>query len=97
LKFHPNDKSNLREEFKKNILSGAHFYLEFFDEHHLDPGYEPASYSFGKNMYMDVRRYEEQEETLALLKILALCSHEIEQGKFRDVEEIFAELDKTDH
>jgi prevent-host-death family protein len=30
---------------------------------------------------MDVKSYEEQEDTLALLKILALGNHEIEQGK----------------
>ena len=37
-----------------------------------------------------------QEDTFALLKILALGNHEIEQGKFRDVEELFGELDKAD-
>ena len=46
---------------------------------------------------MDVKSYEEQEETLALLKILALGNREIEQGKFRDAEDVFAELDKADH
>jgi prevent-host-death family protein len=50
-----------------------------------------------KLVVMDVKSYEEQEETLALLKILALGNREIEQGKFRDMEEIFAELDKADH
>jgi prevent-host-death family protein len=49
-----------------------------------------------KLVVMDVKSYEEQEETLALLKILALGNREIEQGKFRDVEEVFAELDKAD-
>lgn len=43
---------------------------------------------------MDVKSYEEQEETLALLKILALGNREIEQGKFRDTEDVFAELDE---
>lgn len=50
-----------------------------------------------KLVVMDVKSYEEQEETLALLKILALGNREIEQGKFRDVEGVFAELDKVDH
>ena len=50
-----------------------------------------------KLVLMDVKSYEEQEETLALLKILALGNREIEQGKFRDVEDMFAELDKADH
>ncbi|MEO6422661.1 MAG: type II toxin-antitoxin system Phd/YefM family antitoxin [Candidatus Nitrotoga sp.] len=50
-----------------------------------------------KLVVMDVKSYEEQEEMLALLKILALGNREIEQGKFRDVEDVFAELDKIDH
>jgi prevent-host-death family protein len=50
-----------------------------------------------KLVVMDVRSFEEQEETLALLKILALGNREIEQGKFRDAEDVFAELDKADH
>ncbi len=49
-----------------------------------------------KLVVMDVKSYEEQEEALALLKILALGNREIEQGKFRDAEDVFAELDKTD-
>ena len=49
-----------------------------------------------KLVVMDVKSYEEQEETLALLKILALGNREIELGKFRDAEEIFAGLDKAD-
>lgn len=50
-----------------------------------------------KLVVMDVKSFEEQEETLALLKILALGNHEIEQGKFRDAEDVFAELDQADH
>ena len=50
-----------------------------------------------KLVVLDVKTYEEQEDTLALLKILALGNHEIEQGKFRDVEDVFDELDKADH
>jgi PHD/YefM family antitoxin component YafN of YafNO toxin-antitoxin module len=48
-----------------------------------------------KLVVMDVKTYEEQEETLALLKILALGNREIELGKFRDVESVFKELDKA--
>ena len=48
-----------------------------------------------KLVVMDVKSYEEQEETLALLKILALGNREIELGKFRDIEDVFAELDKA--
>ena len=50
-----------------------------------------------KLVVMDVKSFEEQEETLALLKILALGNREIEQGKFRDAEDVFAELEKADH
>ncbi len=49
-----------------------------------------------KLVVMDVKSFEEQEETLALLKILALGNREIEQGKFRDAEDVFAELDVVD-
>lgn len=49
-----------------------------------------------KLVVMDVKSFEEQEETLALLKILAIGNREIEQGKFRDAEDVFAELDKAD-
>lgn len=49
-----------------------------------------------KLVVMDVKSYEEQEQTLAMLKILALGSREIELGKFRNVEDVFAELDKAD-
>jgi len=44
---------------------------------------------------MDIKSYEEQEQTLALLRLLALGNKEIEQGKFRDAEDVFAELDET--
>lgn len=46
-----------------------------------------------KLVVMDVHSYERQEETLALLKILAMGNRDIEQGRFRDADEIFAELD----
>ena len=49
-----------------------------------------------KLVVMDVRSYEEQEETLALLKILALGNREIEQRHFKSANELFAELDKED-
>lgn len=49
-----------------------------------------------KLVVMDVKSYEEQEEMLAMLKILALGNREIERGKFRDAEDVFAELDQAD-
>jgi prevent-host-death family protein len=50
-----------------------------------------------KLVVMDIKSYEEQEETLALLKILALGNSEIEQGMCQDMEAVFTELDKVDH
>lgn len=47
-----------------------------------------------KLVVMDVRSYEEQEETLALLKLLALGNREIEQGHFRAADEVFADIDR---
>ena len=49
-----------------------------------------------KLVVMDVRSYEEQEDTLALLKLLALGNREIEQGKFKPAAEVFAELERDD-
>ncbi|MEJ8851617.1 type II toxin-antitoxin system Phd/YefM family antitoxin [Variovorax rhizosphaerae] len=49
-----------------------------------------------KLVVMDVRSYEEHEEALALLKLLALGNREIEQGQFRSAADVFAELDKED-
>ena len=49
-----------------------------------------------KLVVMDVRSYEEHEETLALLKLLALGNREIEQGQFRPAAEVFEEMDKDD-
>ncbi|NDP47837.1 MAG: type II toxin-antitoxin system Phd/YefM family antitoxin [Sulfuriferula multivorans] len=46
-----------------------------------------------KLVVMDVRSYEEHEETLALLKLLALGNREIEQGQFRAADEVFADID----
>lgn len=48
-----------------------------------------------KLVVLDVRSYEEYEETLSLLKILALGHKEITEAKFRSAEEVFADLDKN--
>jgi prevent-host-death family protein len=45
---------------------------------------------------MDVRSFEERENTLALLKILALGQHEIATGEYRDAADVFADLDRVD-
>ncbi|GER20817.1 type II toxin-antitoxin system [compost metagenome] len=49
-----------------------------------------------KLVVMDVRSFEEQEATLALLKVLALGNREIEQGQFRSADDVFADLDQED-
>lgn len=45
---------------------------------------------------MDVKTYEEQAETLALLKLLALGNKEIESGEFRPAANVFADLERED-
>ncbi|MBD8597175.1 type II toxin-antitoxin system Phd/YefM family antitoxin [Pseudomonas sp. W2Oct36] len=47
-----------------------------------------------KLVVMDVKSYEEQMETFALLKILALGSREIEKGEYESVEDVFDELER---
>jgi len=49
-----------------------------------------------KLVVMDVESYERQEETLALLKLLALGKREIKQGRFRDADEVLADFDRLD-
>lgn len=45
-----------------------------------------------KAVLQDVASYEETQETLALLKILALGERQIAQGKTRPIEEVLAEF-----
>ena len=45
---------------------------------------------------IDIKSFEERENTLALLKILTLGSHELAQGKYQDAEDVFASIDKLD-
>ena len=45
---------------------------------------------------IDVKSFEERENTLALLKLLALGNREIEQGKFQNAESVFASIDAAD-
>ena len=49
-----------------------------------------------KLVVMDVQSFEEQEETLAMLKLLALGNREIEAGQFRDAEQVFADQERDD-
>ncbi len=45
---------------------------------------------------MDIRTYEEHEETLALLKILAMGNQQIEAGQYRNADDVFADLENED-
>lgn len=45
---------------------------------------------------IDVKSYEERENTLALLKILALGSRELALGQYQDAEDVFASIDELD-
>lgn len=49
-----------------------------------------------KLVVMDVDTFEASQQTLALLKILALGENEIQQGKFRPASEVFADLDRDE-
>lgn len=42
-----------------------------------------------KAVMMDVKSYEQAQETLALLKILAIGNRQIEEGKVRSVDDAF--------
>jgi len=50
----------------------------------------------GRLVVMDVRAYEQQTQTLALLKILVMGNRDIEQGRVQDAESVFAEFDALD-
>jgi PHD/YefM family antitoxin component YafN of YafNO toxin-antitoxin module len=45
-----------------------------------------------KLVVQDVQSYEDTQQTLALLKILALGQKDIEQRKFKDADDFLAEL-----
>lgn len=45
-----------------------------------------------KAVLQDVRQYEETQETLALLKVLALTNKQVDKGKVRPAQETFARL-----
>jgi prevent-host-death family protein len=47
-----------------------------------------------KAILQDVATYEETQETLALLKILALTNKRVEQGKVRPAREAFSRIRK---
>lgn len=49
-----------------------------------------------KLVVMDVQSYEEQEQAMALLQLLAHGKRDIEEGRVVPATEVFAELDALD-
>ena len=49
-----------------------------------------------KAVMQDVRSYDETQEALALLKILALGNRQIEEGRVQRVRDVFARLRELD-
>jgi prevent-host-death family protein len=49
-----------------------------------------------KLVVQDVQSFEDTQQTLALLKVIALGHKDIEQGKFKEAGEFLAELDDLD-
>jgi len=47
-----------------------------------------------KAVVQDIVSYEKKEETLALLKILALANQNIEQRRYRPAKDVFSDLRK---
>jgi prevent-host-death family protein len=47
-----------------------------------------------KAVVQDIVSFERKEETLALLKILALANRNIEEGRYRPARDVFADLRK---
>jgi prevent-host-death family protein len=48
-----------------------------------------------KAVIQDIHQYEKTQETLAMLKILALGKKEAEEGKFQPIDEAFEEVRKV--
>ncbi|SAI07576.1 prevent-host-death family protein [Bordetella ansorpii] len=49
-----------------------------------------------KLVVMDVQSYEEQEQTIALLQLLALGRREIEEGRVVQAADAFAKIEEMD-
>ena len=45
-----------------------------------------------KMVVLDIHEYEKQQETLALLKLLAMSNKEFEVGKYQEADAFFAEI-----
>ena len=63
--------------------------------HELSEGGEPyiiTQNGEAKAVLQDIKSYEKTQETLALLRILEIGKREIEQGKYKPADEVFARL-----
>ena len=47
-----------------------------------------------KAVIQDIASYEQTQETLAMLKIMALANRNIEQGRYRPAKDVFTDLRK---
>ena len=64
-----------------------------FSENHSNPLIITQN-GEAKMVVMDIDSYEKQQETMALLKILALGNKQIEEGKFQNADAFFSEMEK---
>ena len=49
-----------------------------------------------KMVVMDIHEYEKQQETFAMLKLIALGRKEFEQGRYQDAQSFFTEMDSEE-
>jgi len=54
--------------------------------------YVITQYGEAKAVVQSVEEYEQNQATLALLKILAMSSKSLQEGKVRDADDVFAEI-----
>lgn len=47
-----------------------------------------------KMVVMDIHEYEKQQETFALLKLIAIARKEYAAGRYQEADAFFAEMDK---
>ena len=45
-----------------------------------------------KMVVLDIHAYEHQQETMALLKLIAMGNQELAQGQFQDADDFFTEM-----
>ena len=45
-----------------------------------------------KMVVLDIQAYEQQQETMALLKLIAMGNNELTKGQFQDADDFFSEM-----